>query len=372
VISANSRVREVAPRQLGRVAAFAVIVGLGLGLRLLLACYTYGNADMNSYYTVRAILDRGGNVYAETRYYNYSPVWMLVLKASDGISDLTTFSYGTVIRSLLAGADLFLAFALARMSGKGKRWNWETFALYWLNPGVIAVVGFGGQFETLALLPLVFGVLALQQRKSLVWVFALGCAAIFVKQSTLFLVWALFVYAVGARRAFLWILAIGALFFASFVPFLPAGAEGIWRNVITYTSLFNGYGLTMAFSRGAVLLLMFATLLALPLLRRRPALSETLRLSSFGFLTLVTGFSAQYAMPALAFSSISRGAAITGWVLGAMIAIVSLSPIRVDHLLWYLFIWGLSASVFSWGLFRLLHRRNRRLVSVPSRTQQAA
>jgi hypothetical protein len=296
---------------------------------------------------------------------------MLVLKASDGISHLTALPFGTVIRSLLTGADLLLAFALARISGRGNRWNWETFALYWLNPGAIAIVGFGGQFETLALLPLVFGVLMLQRRKSLAWIFALGCAAIFAKQSMVFLVWALFVYAVGIRRAFLWMLAAGALFLASFIPFLPTGAEGIWQNVITYTSLFNGYGLTMIFSRGPVLLLLFATLVALPLLRRRPVLNETLRLSSFGFLTLVTGFGAQYAMPALAFSSSSRATAITGWVLGAMTAIVSLTPIRVDHLLWYLFIWGLSASVFSWGLLRLLRPRNRQTVGVFSRTQQA-
>src|SRR5262249_20117774 len=51
----------------------------GLGLRLWLAAGHYGNYDQTSFQAVSGIVARGGNVYAETSRYNYSPVWAHIL-----------------------------------------------------------------------------------------------------------------------------------------------------------------------------------------------------------------------------------------------------------------------------------------------------
>lgn len=175
---------------------------IGLMLRLWLVSTQYGNADQTSYDIVRGILDSGGNVYAETRFYNYSPLWMGVLRSADLLSDSTGMPYPAVIRTILTVGDITLALLLARLAGSDRHWHWEVFALYWLNPGAIAIIGYGGQFEILTLIPLVGAALALNRGKPLRWVFTFGVAAVLMKHSTVFLVWALFVYAViGAMTA---------------------------------------------------------------------------------------------------------------------------------------------------------------------------
>lgn len=342
-----------------RSTTFTLILLLGLLPRLYLAFAFDGNADQTSYSIVRGILDGGGNVYAETRFYNYSPLWMGVLRSASAVSDASGLPYPAVIRALLTGADLALALLLARLGGA------ESFARYWLNPGAIAIVGFGGQFETLALIPLVGAALAQRAGKSLRWVFALGALAVLMKHSTVFLVWVVFVYAVGVRRALLWMAATGALFLLSLTPFLPAGAEGIWRNVIAYSSLNNGYGLTALLQRGQVIALLYGVLLLLPVLARRQPLTRTLWLSSLGYLTFVTGFGGHYAMPALAFGSQRRPSGMVAWILGVLVAIVSLPGQGVDHALIAFYIWGAAAVAFLCALVALLlhprrvPRRNR-------------
>lgn len=326
-------------------------------LRLWLVCTQYGNADQASYDIVRGILDSGGNVYAETRFYNYSPLWMGVLRSADLLSDSTGMPYPAIIRTMLTAADLTLALLLARLAGSTKRWQWDVFALYWLNPGAIAIIGYGGQFEILALIPLVCGVLVWRAGKPLWWVFAFGAAAVFMKHSTVFLVWALFVYAAGVRRALLWMVATGSIFLLSLTPFLPSGAEGIWRNVLAYTSLANGYGLTMLLPRGQVTALLYGVLLILPMLTRRMPLTRTLWLSSIGYLMFVPGFGGHYAIPALAFGSLKRTTGVVAWIIGTMTALVSLPNLGVDHMLIAFYIWATAAIAFMWGLVGLLWRR---------------
>ncbi len=61
--------------------AMILVVVSGTAVRLYLAYEFYGNYDTTSYEIVAAIVKRGGNVYAETSRYNYSPLWSLMLGA---------------------------------------------------------------------------------------------------------------------------------------------------------------------------------------------------------------------------------------------------------------------------------------------------
>lgn len=117
------------------------LVCLALALRLILAFTTRGNYDVRSYELVKGIAQRSGNVYAETHRYNYSPMWYYILRTMPDpihVSARVLVSVADVCNGLLIG---ILAGAKAR-------------AAYLLNPLSILLVGYGGQFETLAIMPI--------------------------------------------------------------------------------------------------------------------------------------------------------------------------------------------------------------------------
>jgi len=169
------------------------------------------------------IAERGGNVYAETTRYNYSPVWSLILRTLPDpihVSARVLVSVADVINGLIIGA---IAGARAR-----------TFYLF--NPLSILLVGYGGQFEALAIMPLLLAL----RFPALLW--PLATAAIFIKHDVAFLAWLLYVYAFPGWRAWLAMLATSLVFLATFIPFLPGGAGGILRNVFLYQSIMGVYG----------------------------------------------------------------------------------------------------------------------------------
>lgn len=116
---------------------------IGLALRLALACFTPGNYDMRSYEIVASIMQRGGNVYAATPRYNYSPLWAYILRSLSYIGPVHITA-----RVFLSLVDMGNALLIRRM------WGLTAGTCYALNPAVIVLVGYGGQFETLACLPL--------------------------------------------------------------------------------------------------------------------------------------------------------------------------------------------------------------------------
>ncbi|MGH7862212.1 MAG: hypothetical protein ACREOS_08215, partial [Candidatus Dormibacteraceae bacterium] len=120
------------------------------------------------------------------------------------------------------------------------------FSVYLLNPVAILLVGFHGQFENLALLPLL-GALYLSMRGRaglpswVIWL--LGTASLLIKHLTIFSVWTLFVYVfTGRRRPLLMALSV-LVFLVSFLPYLPRGFDGIVHNVFLYGSGGGFYGI---------------------------------------------------------------------------------------------------------------------------------
>lgn len=219
---------------------------VGLGARFYLILHFVGNFDEQSYDLVAGIMLRGGNVYAETWRYNYSPVWAYCLLAFAHIARALHLYFHFVVRGFLSGVDVadatLIGYIASRVRpGKGA----VAFAAYLLNPVTILLVGYHGQFENFAMLPLL-GAVALLIRRSahptggIIWI--LGTLAILIKQLTVFSVWMLFVYAFKGRRRILAMVASGGIFAASFIPFLPAGLDGIINHVLLYNSAVGFYG----------------------------------------------------------------------------------------------------------------------------------
>jgi hypothetical protein len=228
-----------------------VVVLLALALRLILAFTTQGNYDMRSYEVVKGIAARGGNVYAETHRYNYSPVWFGVLNALPDPIHVSA-------RVLVSVADVANGIIIGAIAGAKAR----TFYLF--NPLSILLVGYGGQFEALAVTPLLLAL----RFPALLW--PLATVAIVIKHDVAFLAWMLYVYTFPGWRAWLAMAATGLVFLATFIPYLPNGAGGILRNVFLYQSITGVYGFG-ALLPGAFVLFV-GVMLALPYAMKRAGL----------------------------------------------------------------------------------------------------
>ncbi len=219
-----------------------VLLVLILAARLVLAVGFRGNYDSESFRIVADAVLSGQNVYASTERYNYSPVWAFVVA---GIWKLTRPDFARFVLLLgllataadLAGAALVkrIALRLGRSPGQAR----YAALLFFANPVAALAAGAHGQFDGLALLPLLGAILVALGRDGLAdrqrrgRVSALLAASLLVKHVTAFHP---FLFWRRLRRPGLSdaaLLVPYAAFAASFLPF--AGAAGdIWRNVVVY------------------------------------------------------------------------------------------------------------------------------------------
>ncbi|KXK08432.1 MAG: hypothetical protein UZ20_WS6002000961 [candidate division WS6 bacterium OLB21] len=196
-------------------------------LRVLMA--TQGqNVDFDSYRIVAEIMHSGGNVYAETTRYNYSPLWAYILLLFEEVrilfqADIWLFRLQIVL--LLAMADVLIALVLYKISGL------KSFALYIFSPLVIFVSAFNMQFDNLALALGLSSLFLLKKQKIRVSI-VLMVASLLVKHTLIaYLLWLLFRRDVPKKGLFV-ILPMAILS----LSFLVYGIEYeyLLRNVISY------------------------------------------------------------------------------------------------------------------------------------------
>jgi Gpi18-like mannosyltransferase len=214
------------------IVVTAIII-FTVALRGILAIFLPTNYDAESYEIVVSILKRGGNVYAETHRYNYSPVWFHTLYFLDQIRGQLPLI--VVVRSFIAFFDTLNALVIgsiaARIFGYSALY---ISALYLLNAGVVALIGIHGQFEPVALFPLLLAFRTYINGRELPVAFY--CALSFViKQNTIFIIYPFLILTFPLKRAFLYLFGAGLCFLVSFLPHLE-GIEGIIRNVLLYGS----------------------------------------------------------------------------------------------------------------------------------------
>jgi len=287
---------------------FAIVVGVGL--RLLLAYGFRGNYDQLSYEIVADIMKRGGNIYAETYRYNYSPVWAHVLSFLYQITSLSHLQFHFVIRSFLTLVDiligLFVGLICARLGFTDARIG---FSMYLLNPVSILLIGFHGQFENLAMLPLLIATYIYSRQPATPpwkWIWLLGTLSLLIKHITVFGVWMLFLYSTTKRRAVMMFLFSVLIFIVTFLPYLPEGGSGIVRNVLTYQAV-TSWGLARFLPKLPMVLVFYAFMILSPFIAKNYlslSQAKSMEFSGVALLALIFGIGKQYLIIPIIFGSI--------------------------------------------------------------------
>ncbi len=129
--------------QHGWLMALVVVAGLAARLAVSLRGHTY---DVDSYFIVAGILRHGGNVYLETKRYNYGPIWFYLIHLLDWLAG----GRENILRCLIAGflslVDFGIFLVLLRRVGK------LAASLFFLNPVSILITGYQSQFDNLVIL----------------------------------------------------------------------------------------------------------------------------------------------------------------------------------------------------------------------------
>jgi len=275
---------------------FFIVTTILLGVILRFYAMTRGfNFDFNSYKIVGDIVVNGGNVYSETTRYNYGPIWFAILGVFREIG-LQFSNPDLVFRVLIVGlltvSDLAIAFILKRKFGL------VAFILFFLNPVSIVISGYHNQFDNLALLIGLCGLLVMPkdatiklERRHIYAAVLIGLSLMTKHIFFMLPVW-LFIRGKSLRVKLFMLIVPFAMFVLSFMPFWPAGHTGIIQNVFLYKSFANAPLLNSVLSPGfmAILnptLLLLAILLVVGFMTRKLPVFE----SGLWYLVVLVAFS---------------------------------------------------------------------------------
>ena len=141
------------------------MVVLGLAARLVLAFAFYGQPyDQNSFAMVREALTHSPlDVYGSVGEFRwpYPPAYFLWIAAADGIADLTGLAFHGLVNVPAMAADVGIAWIVqAHLGRRGADENKRLAAagLVLLGPAFIAISGYHGQIDSVAILPAVAAV----------------------------------------------------------------------------------------------------------------------------------------------------------------------------------------------------------------------
>jgi len=293
--------REPAFTRRQSLATLALVILAGTVIRLILAGVVYGNYDMTSYEIVTDIAGKGGNVYAETDRYNYSPVWFMVLLALKRIQlALPGVPFHFVVRSFLCGVDLLTLGVLLLIANIRKLPAVRTAIFFYLSPVSFLVTGYHGQFENFAMLMVLIGIfvyLALATRPvlrtALLWLFA--TAGMIVKHNVFY---ELIICLHSSIKRY-WIkvplFVVSVIIFLSlFIPYWDAGSKGIIDNAFRYEPELGPYGVTSLLQMPHLKYLFITAMFIFPLFLKSKDIMAQCLLGTLFFLTFATSVSVQY------------------------------------------------------------------------------
>ncbi len=293
-----------------------LIILNGTMIRLTLASVCYGNYDMQSYEIVVDIVAKGGNVYAETGRYVYSPVWFTVLSGLKRIQlQFPELPFHFVVRFFLCGIDLVILAFLLLIARDEKISMIRTAIFFYLNPVSFLITGYHGQFENLAILMVVIGLFAyLKLRgkpvlgKVLLWIFA--TVGMIVKHNIFY---ELIICLNSAIKRY-WIklllfVASVCIFLSLFLPYWDTGSKGIIWNVFGYPSAVGAYGITSLFRFPPLKYAFIAGMFIFPLFLKSKDIVKQCLLGMLFFLTFTSGIAIQYFVLPVALGALrpSRG-----------------------------------------------------------------
>ena len=141
-----------------RCLSLLLLFLVGMFLRLVVIANTGISSDVANFAETARIAAAGRNIYVEQYYYNYTPLVAYLVAWVDSLP----FSFDVTWGLLLGIGDFVAALLLAGLAPKGKRGI--VCLIYWLNPAVVYLSAFWGNYDLLALIPLL--ALALLMRRS--------------------------------------------------------------------------------------------------------------------------------------------------------------------------------------------------------------
>lgn len=313
---------------------FFILFLIGLLARLLLAARYYGNFDQESYEIVANIMQSGGNVYAETTRYNYSPFWSYLLLFLKNISSNSSLPFHFFVRSFLTIFDLILAILVGYAAHQNQKGSFsKAFLVYWLNPVVILIIGYHGQFDILALIPLMIAVILTKRenhKTPILWILILGTLSLIIKHITLFAVLLLF-FRVAKSKIHGVLLSMGALagFLLSFFPFLLTTPKEIFNNVFRYSGIKGIYGLSSFLPVSAVFFIFILVMAIIVYIQgdaRKIPLTKAVNTVFVSFLALTPGIGEQYFFLPIPWGSIHRTKLF--WLYSIVVTLFLLSSDR--------------------------------------------
>ncbi len=308
------------------VITAALIILAGTIIRLVLASAAFGNFDMDSYEIVVGIDHRGGNVYAETERYNYSPVWLMILiplkRMQIAIRDVP---FHFIVRSFLCCVDLLTLCVLLFIANIRKLPPVRTAILFYLSPVSFLVTGYHGQFENFAVLMVLTGILmylGFAARPvlgtALLWLFA--TAGMIIKHNVFYEL----IICLNSSIKRYWIklslfIVSVIVFLLLFIPYWETGSKGIIENVFKYGSFSGAYGVTSLFAFPHLKYLFIAGMFIFPLVLKSKDIIAQCLLGMLFFLTFTTGFAAQYFVLPVALGAIRPSRFLLFYTLAASI-----------------------------------------------------
>lgn len=293
------------------MVCFVLVLVVGVFLRFLVM-FRGHNFDFDSYKIVGDIADGLGNVYDQTTRYNYGPVWLTILGLFHAIATIFGEYQDMVFRVLIVGlltaTDIAIALILR------KKFGLIAFIVFFLNPVSIIITGFHNQFDNLAVLVGLLGMLAMPpvgaktlQRGHIKAAIIIGLS-LMIKHIFFILPLWLFIREKNLKIKLFMLFVPLTMFGLSFVPFAFSGLDGILNNVFLYKSFANAPLLNALFSQGIVhlvspMLFFLAALITTGFLTRKLPMLE----AGMWYLLVLVAFSPaianQYlaiAMPAVA------------------------------------------------------------------------
>jgi hypothetical protein len=288
-----------------------LIVLSGTIIRMLLASMYFGNFDMQSYEMVAKIVNSGGNVYAQTYRYNYSPIWFTIIGFLKHLQmQMPTVSFHFVVRFFLCLVDLATLVFLLLIAGHKKISLPKVAVLFYLNPVSILLTGYHGQFENLAVLALVIGLYAyikLNQKTiwpvTALWLFA--TAGMIIKHNIFYELIICLNYAIKRYRVkfLLFVISVG-LFLMLFIPYWAAGRDGIIKNVFMYSARVGSYGIGSLFQLPQLKYPFIISLFVFPLFLKDKDIFRQCLFGFLFFLTFTSGIGLQYFVLPIAIGSL--------------------------------------------------------------------
>ena len=234
-----------------KVFFWSVAIVLGLSFRFLVL-YVTDNVDFRNFYHTASLAAEGKNIYAYMAHYNYGALLSIMLGE---IFKAASFLGGSVLvfKVMYVGVLALADFIIAKVAEKKAGTLWGI--AFFLNPISMIVDGYHTQFDNMAVMFGVLGVLCLEEScrqekfclSDISGVVLLSLSLIAKHFMWAFPLYILFSREIKTRKKILYAFVPPLLFLLGFLPYWSEGAEGIIHNVFMYRSFGNYPLLFMGF-----------------------------------------------------------------------------------------------------------------------------